>query len=246
MHQCVAIMKRKLPYIFLGVIGGLMSGADLNAQVDPVSLGQVSLDQKVADVDLLAELNEEYSAPKAKTPAKSLDLEIKASNLTIDLKKNKQVEFSARTAWATNFVWKFGDGSTMSGFQHVKHEFKKPGKYEVTLLASNKEQVAKQTIEVNVVDNSAPLELEEMEHYIVFPANNSLEVDIQLNLPRKEKHLLLEVKNVEGERVFEYEVGKVRKTELIHVDLQNLEAGKYYAVLKGRRYSLVSRLTVAR
>ncbi len=230
----------------MGLVGSLVVRSELSAQTEPANQNPIAFDNKLNDIDLLAELNEEYSAPKAKTPAKSMDLEIKVSRIHVDLKKEKTVEFSARTAWATDFVWKFGDGSTMSGFQHVKHEFQKPGKYEVVLLASNKDHLAKQTIQIEVADNSIPLELEEMEHYIVFPSNNKLEADIQLKLPRREKHLLLEIKNVEGERVFEYEIGKVRKKEIIHVDLQNLEAGKYYAVLKGKKYSLVSRLTVAR
>lgn len=245
MHQCVAIMKRTLPCIFLGLVSSFVARSELNAQTGATA-GQIAFDHQSGEIDLLAELTEEYSKPLSKTPAKSLDLEIKASRKNVDLKNEQQVEFSAKTGWATNFVWKFGDGSTVSGFQHVKHEFKKPGKYEVVLLASNKNQVAKQTLEINVVDNSIPLELEEMEHYIVFPSDNKLQATIQLNLPKKEKHLLFEVKNVEGERVFEYEVGKVRKKDIINVDLQNLEAGKYYAVLKGQKFSLVSKLTVAR
>jgi hypothetical protein len=239
-------MKRTLPCIFLGIVGSFVVHSNVNAQTDP-SLPDISaFNHQLADVDLLAELNEEYREPKKASPAKSLDLKIKASRLHVDLKNERQVEFSANTGWATDFVWKFGDGSTMSGFQHVKHEYRKPGKYEITLLASNKEHVARQTIEIDVVDNSQPLELEEMQHFIVFPSDNKLEADIQLNLPKREKHLLLEIKNIEGERVFEYEVGKVRKTEIIHVDLQNLDAGKYYAILKGKKYSLASRLTVAR
>ena len=239
-------MKRTLPSIFLGLVGSLVARSDVHAQTDPAGSELTALNHKLADVDLLAELNEEYREPKKTSPAKSLDLKIKASRLHVDLKNERLVEFSANTGWATDFVWKFGDGSTISGFQHVKHEYRRPGKYEITLLASNKEHVARQTMEIEVVDNSAPLELEEMEHFIVFPSDNKLEAAIQLKLPRRERHLLLEIKNIEGERVFEYEIGKVRKTEIIHVDLQNLDAGKYYAILKGKKYSLASRLTVAR
>ena len=36
------------------------------------------------------------------------------------------------------------------------------------------------------------------------------------------------------------------KKETIRVDLQNIPDGKYYAVLKGKKYSMVSRLSVVR
>jgi hypothetical protein len=196
--------------------------------------------------ELLAELTEAAEHPKVLRNEKVLDLDIRTSKVHIDLSKERQVEFSARSEWATNFVWKFGDGSILSGFQHVKHEFKQPGTYLVTLIASNNEEVAKKTMEVTVVDPSAALELEEMEHYIVFPADNKLEVKIQLNMPKREKHLVMEMQDISGASVYQFEVGKAKRKELIHVDLSNLEAGKYYAILKGKRYSLASKVTVAR
>jgi hypothetical protein len=208
---------------------------------DPIAYGQ-----SIPGYDLLAELTDAEAKPKTYREAENLDLEIRASHIHLDLAKEKKVEFSARTEWATKFVWKFGDGSTMSGFQHVQHEFSAPGTYEVTLIASDDKEVAKQTIQVIVLDKSEPLELEEMEQFYVFPANNKLEAEFQLNLPRKEKHLVLEMKNISGDRVYQFEIGKVRKHQKIKVDLQNLEAGKYYAVLKGKKYSLVSRITVAK
>jgi len=208
---------------------------------DPMAYGNAS-----QSYNLLAELTEAAEHPKVIRNEKMLDLEIKTSKIHIDLSKEKQVEFSARSEWATNFVWKFGDGSIISGFQHVQHEFKHPGIYLVTLIASNNEEVAKKTLEVTVVDPNAALELEEMVHFFVFPADNKLEVNFQLNMPRKEKHLVLEMQDATGSSVYQFEIGKARKKELIHVDLRNLDAGKYYAVLKGKRYSLVSRITVAR
>jgi hypothetical protein len=208
---------------------------------DPVAFGNMG-----QTYNLLAELTEAAEQPKILRNEKLLDLEIKTSKMHIDLSKDKQVEFSARSEWATNFVWKFGDGSILSGFQHVKHEFKHPGTYLVTLIASNNEEVAKKTLEVTVVNPNAALELEEMAHFVVFPADNKLEVDFQLNMPRREKHLILEMQDISGSSVYQFEIGKVRKKELIHVDLRNLDAGKYYAVLKGKRYSMVSKITVAR
>ena len=196
--------------------------------------------------ELLTDLTGEFYASVLKEDVAVKDLTIKASRIHVDLNKETEVEFSARTGWATDFVWKFGDGTVLSGFQNVKHRFKSPGIYEVTLLASSDSKNVKKSIEVNVIDTSAPLELQEMEHYIVFPSDNKLEAEIKLNLPRRERHLKLQIQDVEGRDVFEYEIGHVRKNEQIHVDLQNLESGKYYAVLKGKKYNLVSRLTVAR
>jgi nicotinate-nucleotide pyrophosphorylase len=34
--------------------------------------------------------------------------------------------------------------------------------------------------------------------------------------------VVVEVKNIEGERVFEYKIGRVKKSQKIHVDLKNL------------------------
>jgi hypothetical protein len=239
-------MKKPVLKLFTVVISGLSIISGLNAQTGKEKLEQGNNGQYAESQDILSVLTDEYAEAKAPRLSSNLDLEIKASRIHVDLNSEQQVEFSARTSWATDFVWKFGDGSTLSGFQNVKHQFSHPGTYRVTLLASNEAEVAKKEIEIQVVDNAAPLELEEMQHYIVFPHDNKLEADIQLNLPRKEKKLVFQILDVEGNPVNNYEIGRVKKRELIHVDLKNLENGKYYAVIKGKRYSLVSKLTVTR
>ncbi len=238
-------MTRHLQTLALAfsLVGILPSGI---AQPDVMAGDPITFGQTMPGYNLLAELTEAKLNPKTYREEENLDLDIKASALHLDLSKEKKIEFSARSEWATNFVWKFGDGSTTSGFQHVQHEFKKPGTYEITVLATNEKEVAKQSIEVVVVDKKAALELEEMEHYYVFPADNKLEADFQLNLPKREKNLMLEMKDIAGSRIYQFSLGKVRKKQKIHVDLQHLEPGKYYAVLKGKRYSLVSMITVAR
>lgn len=239
-------MKTKLPQVLMGIAGGLALQTQVYGQNELAMTEPQLFEHTQAGDDLLAELSENERELNSSNAAKSIDLKINASKIYIDLKNEREVDFTALTGWATNFVWKFGDGSSISGFRHVKHDFKKAGKYEITLLASDNEHLAREVIEVEVVDNSSPLELQEMEHYIVFPSDNKLQADIQLRLPQREKNLLLEVKNIEGERVFEYKIGRVKKSQKIHVDLKNLDAGKYYTVLKGKKYSLVSRLTVAR
>jgi len=238
-------MTRQLQTLFLSCL--LATGASTAKGQSLVMAGDaVAYGTKPPGYDLLAELTEAAVHPKALRNEQILDLDIKTSKVHIDLSKERQVEFSARSEWATNFVWKFGDGSTISGFQHVKHEFKEPGTYLVTLIASNNDEVAKKSLEVTVIDPNAALELEEMEHFVVFPANNKLEANFQLNMPKREKHLVLEMQDVTGASVYQFEIGKARKKELIHVDLRNLDAGKYYAVLKGKHYSMVSKITVAR
>jgi hypothetical protein len=239
-------MKKPILKLFTVVISGLSIISGIHAQTGNEKLEQASIGQYAESRDILSVLIDDYAEAKAPRLSSNLDVEIKASRIHVDLNSEQQVEFSARTSWATDFVWKFGDGSTLSGFQNVKHQFSKPGTYRVTLLASNEAEVAKKEIEIQVVDNAAPLELEEMQHYIVFPHDNKLEADIQLNLPRKEKKLVFQILDVAGNPVNNYEIGRVKKRELIHVDLKNLENGKYYAVIKGKRYSLVSKLTVTR
>jgi hypothetical protein len=229
-----------LAFSLAGILPESFAQPDIMAG-DPIAFGQT-----MPGYNLLAELTEAKLNPKTYRSEENLDLNIKASVIHLDLAKEKKIEFSARSEWATSFVWKFGDGSTTSGFQHVQHEFKKPGTYEVTVLATNEKEVAKKSIQVVVVDRTADLELEEMKTYHVFPADNKLEANFQLNLPKREKNLMLEMKDIAGSRIYQFPLGKVRKKQKIRVDLQNLEPGKYYAVLKGKRYSLVSKIIVAR
>lgn len=238
-------MKQVLHRTLCGLV--LMTHAGfLCAQSGVIAGDPIAYGESLPGIDLLAELTEQHANPKKYRSQENLDLNIVASATQIDLSKGMEVEFSARSQWAENYVWKFGDGSTTSGFQHVKHKFSTPGKYEVSLLATNDKEVARQVITIHVIDGKAPLELEEMAHFYVFPADNKLEATFDLKLPRKEKHLVLEMKDVAGTRIYQYEIGKVRRNQKVHVDLRNLEAGKYYAVIKGKRFNMVSRLTVAR
>jgi hypothetical protein len=236
-------MKTQLhPYV---AAFALLLGTQINsmAQVD-VSPGEAVAYESSSD-NFLGELTADYESARV-NEYNGRDLDIKTSALYVDLGKEQDIEFSARTGWADQFVWKFGDGKITSGVQHVKHRFSKPGKYKVTLIAANSEQSAKKQIEITVVDSRKPLELEEMEHFIVFPQNNKLETDIKLNLPKRERKLRFQVQDIKGNQVFEHMVGRVGKKETIRVDLQNIPDGKYYAVLKGKKYNMVSRLSVVR
>ena len=239
-------MNKTLPLLILFATGATFLTENGFAQTtpqpgDPVAFGDFS-----PNFEILSELNAEYEAPKPVPKKEMFDLDIKASKLNIDLNSEKQVEFSAKSSWAKNFVWKFGDGTVVSGFQHVKHKFTEPGTYNVMLQASNGEESYSKSIVVNVIDNSKPLELEEMEHYVIFPHNNKMEAEIQLNLPHKEKHFQLEVQDCEGNKIMQQQIGRVKKHSLIKVDMQELADGKYYAILKGKKYSLVSRITIVR
>jgi len=205
--------------------------------------GQYQVDYQY---ELLAGLNEDFNRENRMKPSTEADLHIKASRLNIDLAKEGEIELSAKTGWAKDFIWKFGDGKMTSGFQHVKHKYERPGKYQITLLASNGDKLERQQVEIEVVDSRVPLELEEMEHYIVFPHDNKLEAHVQLNLPKRERDLHIQIQNIEGHEVFEYTLGRVRKRQIVKIDMKDLPDGKYYAVLKGKKFSLVSRLTVIR
>lgn len=245
MYQSKLKMTRYLQLLALAFCtSGLQSG--LHSQNDIVAGDPIAFGQTMPGYDLLEEIVEAKDHPKSYVTESTRDLTIKASTMVLDLTKEDMIEFSARSEWAKDYVWKFGDGTTKSGFQHVKHKFKKPGKYEVAVFASNDLDVAKQTINVEVIDRNNTLNLEEMEHYYVFPVDNKLEADFQLNLPKREKNLRLEMKDIAGSRIYQYDIGRVKKKQKIHVDLKNLEPGKYYAVLKGKKYSLVSLVSVAR
>lgn len=211
-----------------------------------IAIGSSIAEMSEPSEDFFSELTHKSLEAVFNEENASKDIIIKASRFNIDLNKEADVDFSVRSAWAKDFVWKFGDGSVTSGYQNVKHHFKSPGTYEVTLLASDHARTARKTVTINVVDTSIPLEMKEMGHYIVFPANNKLEAEIKLDLPKRERHLKLQIQDIEGREVFEYEIGRVRKKAQIMVDLKNLEDGKYYAILKGKTYSLVSRMTVVR
>ncbi len=225
-------------------IGLLATSFPLAAQSpDETVTGQATSDLQY---ELLAGLSDEFIEENKIKPSAEADLYIKASRLRLDLAKEQEVELSARTGWAKDFVWKFGDGKVVSGFQHVKHRYEKAGTYQITLLASSGDKLERQQIELEVVDSRQPEEWQEMEHYIVFPHNNRLEAKVQMNLPKKERKMRFQIQDIEGREVFEYKLGKVRKREIVSIDLRNLPDGKYYAVLKGKKYSLVSRLTVTR
>jgi hypothetical protein len=239
-------MNKTLPLLILFATGATFLTEKGFAQTspqpgDPIVYGDLS-----PNYDILSELTAEFEADKPIPKKEMLDLDIKASRLNIDLNSEKQVEFSAKSSWAKNFVWKFGDGTVISGFQHVKHKFTAPGTYNVILQVSDGEEIYSKSLEIKVVDNSKPLELEEMEHYVIFPHDNKMEAEIQLNLPRREKNLQLEIQDCEGNKLMQQSIGRVKKQSIIKVDMQDLADGKYYAILKGKKYSLVSRITLVR
>lgn len=169
---------------------------------------------------------------------------VKASKLVVDYNQGAKVEFSAVAPWATDYMWKFGDGTVLSGLQNTSHTFKQPGVYKVSVAASNDQEIKREVIEIKVIDNQKGIKLEEMGHFVVFPTGNNLIADIQLDLPTRERKLFVELQDIEGERVLEQLVGKVKKRQKIRLDFGEIPEGKYYAVLKGKRYSMVSRITV--
>lgn len=223
----------------------LLLGTNINLSSQAQILEGEAMAYKSTNSGFLGKLTADYESARV-NEYNGRDLEIKSSAVFVDLGKEQEVEFSASSGWADQFVWKFGDGNVTSGLQHVKHQFSKPGKYKVTLLATNSAQSAKKQIEIQVVDSRKPLELQEMEHFIVFPHNNKLETDIKLNLPKRERKLRFQVQDIKGNQVFEHMVGRVGKKETIRVDLKNIPDGKYYVVLKGKKYNMVSRLSVVR
>lgn len=198
--------------------------------------------QELPGYALLSELNLEE---KLSSGTKK-ELELKVSKQKIVLGRDSMVEFSAKSKWAKDYIWKFGDGSSLSGFQHVQHMYEKPGKYQVILIASNEDEASRKEIEIEVLANPSALEIKEMGHYFVFPNNNKLITDIQLDLPKNEKRFRVEIKDNRGVRVFEKKYGRVKKDQIITLDLTDLEDGRYYAILKGKKYSVLSKVTIVR
>jgi len=232
-------MKKKLLHINLIFAVIFASLNVLKAQGEaPLELPQ----QNLPGYALLSELNLEE---KLSSGTKK-ELELKVSKQKIVLGRDSMVEFSAKSKWAKDYIWKFGDGSSLSGFQHVQHVYEKPGKYHVILIASNDDEASRKEIEIEVLANPSALEIKEMGHYFVFPNNNKLITDIQLDLPKREKRFRVEIKDNRGVRVFEKKYGRVKKDQIITLDLSNLEDGRYYAILKGKKYSVLSKVTIVR
>jgi hypothetical protein len=232
-------MKKKLLHINLIFAVIFASLNVLKAQGEaPLELPQ----QNLPGYALLSELNLEE---KLSSGTKK-ELELKVSKQKIVLGRDSMVEFSAKSKWAKDYIWKFGDGSSLSGFQHVQHMYEKPGKYQVILIASNEDEASRKEIEIEVLANPSALEIKEMGHYFVFPNNNKLLTDIQLDLPKREKRFRVEIKDNRGVRVFEKKYGRVKKDQIISLDLSNLEDGRYYAILKGKKYSVLSKVTIVR
>lgn len=179
-------------------------------------------------------------------PADAKKLEIKASKRYVDLHGDRNVQFSVNSNYAKDFVWKFGDGSIVSGFQNTSHTYKDVGTYQVQVVASNEKDIWRENIEVVVVDSKAGLNLEEMGTYVVFPNDNLLELDIQLRMPKKEKNLLVDIADIEGSGIYKVDLGKVKRNQRVKVNFETLEPGKYYITLRGKRFSSISKLIVAK
>lgn len=173
-------------------------------------------------------------------------LDIKASKKYVDLHGDRNVQFSVNSNYAKDFVWKFGDGSIISGFQNTNHTYKDVGTYQVQVVASNEKDIWRENIEIIVVDSKAGLNLEEMGTYVVFPNDNLLELDIQLRMPKKEKNLLVDIADIEGSRIYKVDLGKVKRNQRVKVNFETLEPGKYYITLRGKRFSSISKLIVAK
>jgi PKD repeat protein len=58
-----------------------------------------------------------------------------------------EVQFTAQTSWATNWIWDFGDGTNSTDTNPV-HVFNEKGTYHVTLVAivGNTNETATKTI----------------------------------------------------------------------------------------------------
>jgi len=179
-------------------------------------------------------------------PAEAKKLDIKASKRYVDLHGDRNVQFSVNSNYAKDFVWKFGDGSIVSGFQNTNHIFKEVGTYQVQVVASNEKDIWRENIEVVVVDSKAGLNLEEMGTYVVFPNDNQLELDIQLRMPRKERKLLVDITDISGDGIYNVNLGKVKRNQRVKVNFESLDPGKYYITLKGKRFSSISKLIVAK
>ena len=109
----------------------LLLGSNITSQAQ-VPQGEAMAYESSTD-DFLGELTTDYESARV-NEYNGRDLEIKSSAVYVDLGQEQEVEFSARSGWADQFVWKFGDGKVTSGLQHVKHQFTKPGKLTTTQL----------------------------------------------------------------------------------------------------------------
>lgn len=195
-------------------------------------------------------LNSKTESSKSLTSAPELSeikkIEIKASKRYVDIRGDKNVQFSVTSNFARDFVWKFGDGSMISGMQNTQHTFKDTGVYQVQVLASNEYEVMRESIEIVVVDSKQGMKLEEMGTYVVFPYDNQLLLDVELNLPRKEKQLFVNIDDLSGAGIYTKELRKVKRNQRVKLDFDTLEPGKYYITIRGKRFSSISKLIVAK
>jgi hypothetical protein len=69
-----------------------------------------------------------------RTPCSAVRIAVKSPELT----ERTLLRFSAETAGGKNFVWNFGDGTPEKEevSANINHEYKKPGKYTVTVLVN--------------------------------------------------------------------------------------------------------------
>lgn len=190
----------------------------------------------------------EKNKPASPTPELSeiKKIDIKASKRYVDIRGDKDVQFSVTSNFARDYVWKFSDGSMISGMQNTQHTFKETGVYQVQVLASNENEVMRESIDIVVVDSKQGMKLEEMGTYVVFPSDNQLLLDVELNLPRKEKLLFVNIDDISGSGIYTKELRKVKRNQRVKLDFDTLEPGKYYITIKGKRFSSISKLIVAK
>ena len=94
-------MKTKLPKVLMGIAGGLALQTQVHGQNELAMTEPQLFEHTQAGDDLLAELSESERESNSSNAAKSLDLKINASKIYIDLKNEREVDFTALTGWST-------------------------------------------------------------------------------------------------------------------------------------------------
>jgi hypothetical protein len=123
---------------------------------------------------------------------------------------NQPVHFFDYSAGASDYIWDFGDGNTISGEPYPTYGFEHPGTYEITFTASNDEcsDVTSKTIEVvgqatglNDARDNAPV--------IYFYGRN-----VFIDVPASPDISHVNVYNAAGQRIFSGKLNSAGKQSI--------------------------------
>jgi PKD repeat protein len=157
------------------------------------------------------------------------------------------IEFQASAAGATEYVWNFGDGTTVSNDLNPVHAYMAPGVYTVTFTASNGGCESVATSVVSVSANTTGISsVENANGFTIYPNPAKNTANLLLNLDRSETQVKVSIHDAAGRLVKTQNVNNVRAGSIVELGINGLASGLYQVTVEGNSFRNVSRLTISK